>query len=114
MTRVRRPRVSVVLDGEVLDTLQRVAAVQKKSVSRLVRELVTALEPGLRPVAAFGEAMEAADSARRAGVQAAVLRGEPELEAALAHAVAVFAKVSTEIDDAWTALDPQPSNRGVR
>lgn len=109
----KRPRVTFVLDAQVLHTLRRLSAVQHRSVSRIVAEMVTALEPGLVPIADLGEAMEAADAARRAGMERAVLRGEPELQAAMAHAVAVFAKVSTEIDDAWRDLDPPPSNRGV-
>lgn len=67
-----RPRISVVLDPEVLDVLQRAARVQKQSVSKLVGELVTEMTPAIARVARFGEAFEASTVAQKDALRAGI------------------------------------------
>lgn len=52
-------RISFTCPDSVADTLKRVAKVQKRSLSSLITELLTDLEPGLRELAEIGERLEA-------------------------------------------------------
>jgi len=68
----RRPRVSVVLDPPVYEIVSRVSAVQGRSMSAILSEMVTELSPGLLQVAELGEALERLTEAQRADWRAAV------------------------------------------
>lgn len=111
----KRPRISVVLDEDVLDTLRRLATVEGRSVSKVVGELVSGLEPGLRPVVELGEAFESMTEARRAAVRAAVEAGEPGLVEPMRAALEAFGQVMLEVREAAAGDDSPPlGNTGVK
>lgn len=107
-----RPRLSIVLDEGVHETIRRVAAVQGRSMSSVVAEMVTELEPGLRQVADLGEAMDRMSEVQRADWRRAVRTAGEEVGGPLEDAVKGFQealnrlqKVSAEVG-ADAALTP--------
>lgn len=98
-------RVTVTVPDEVLETWRACAEVQGSSLSGLVAEWMSELEPGLRDVVRLGQAMKQADAAQREALRGAVNAAAETVQGPLVDAWA-----------AWTAAmpDPQLSNRGVR
>lgn len=78
-----RPRVSVVLDEQVHETVRRVAAVQGRSLSRVVADLVSEMEPGLRQVADMGEAFQELTAEQVESVRRAVADVDAEISPTL-------------------------------
>lgn len=114
-----RPRVSVVLDENVADTLRRVAAVQGRSVSSVVGDLVTEFEPGLRQVAELGEALDRLNGEQRDAVRRSVAAADQDIAGPLGHAIeqlqAVMGRVHEFAQDAAAGGDRPPlGNTGVR
>lgn len=113
-----RPRITVVLDPEVLEVVQRAARVQKQSVSRVVGELVTEMAPALERVASFGEAFEASTVAQkdalRAGINAADDRVQGLVQEALVALAALDEAVVSELsgDSSGGPADPPLVTRG--
>lgn len=93
-----RPRVLVTLDWDVLETVGRVARLQGRSKSALVRELVTELEPGLRRLADLGEAYESLEEQQRETLRRAVFDADERLGEPLQAAVTTAVEALQELD----------------
>lgn len=96
MTAVR-PRVQVSLADDVAETVRRVAAVQGRSMSAVIGELVTEMEPGLRRVAELGEQLERVSVEQRAAIQRAIEWADAEVAPPLEQA---FSAMSRGLDEA--------------
>lgn len=104
----KRPRVSVVLDEDVAATVRQVAAMQGRSVSALIGELVTEMEPGLRRVVRLGEAIEQASQEQKEAIRLAVAESEK-------HAAALIGEAMEWLDSGdVTEGRPPLGNTGVR
>lgn len=112
----KRPRVSVVLDADVVETLQRVGAVQGRSVSRIIGEILRELEPGLRKVADLGEAFDRLTAEQASSLKRAVHAADADLGAPLEDALGTVLQVLGRLDELATdAANPPPlGNTGVR
>lgn len=93
---------------DVLETWKLAAQIQGQSLSGLVAEWMSELEPGLQGVVRLGLAMKQADESQREAVRAAVLDAAAVAEGPLSVA-------RQEWDEAVAgATNPHLSNRGVR
>lgn len=109
------PRVSVVLAPAVAETLRRVAAVNKTSMSKVVSELVTEMEPGLRQVADIGEMIGDLDASRVASMRQVVADLDGELAEPIKAGLAAMAEMSQAVDRVRSEVSaPPPGNTGVR
>lgn len=114
----QRPRLSVTLEADVYETIQRVALVQGVSMSSVVQGLAREMEPGLRRVAELGEAMAAASASQRESIRRAIARTDEELAVPLADALGVSLEVLRRIDAVGAdeghqeRRDPPGSNQG--
>lgn len=81
----RRPtqRVTATVPVEVLEVWRETAAVEDKSVSRLMAEWMEELTPALRDVARLRAAYVAADTAQKAALRAAVASAGQEAQETL-------------------------------
>lgn len=109
-----KPRVSITLEPHQAEVLERVARAQGSSISALVRELVEAVEPGLRRVADLAEAAERASEEQRDALRRAVLRIDEEVAEPLLAALGVGGEAWARVDDAIRATtgNPPGSNQG--
>lgn len=108
-----KPRLTITFEPHQAQTLERVAALDGRSVSALVRELVESLEPGLRRVAELGEATQRATEEQRAEIRAAVARIDQELAEPLAEAMGMSLAVMRELDELTQGpTGPPASNQG--
>lgn len=101
-------RVTVTVPNNVLETWRLAAQVQGQSLSGLIAEWMTELEPGLEGVVRLGLAMKQADESQREAIRAAVM-----------DAAAVAEGPLGELRQDWMqvvegAANPHLSNRGVR
>ena len=91
-----KPRITVSFSPETYTLIQRLASVQRVSMSRVVSELVETVAPSLERVAAVLEAALTVPREERANILAAAERAERAFQ---------------EIED---RLSPPPANRGVQ
>jgi len=94
--------VQVSLADDVAETVRRVAAVQRRSMSAVIGELVTEMEPGLRRVAELGEQFEQASVEQRASIQRAIERADEDVAVPLEQA---FSAMSRGFDNAARVSD---------
>ena len=96
--------------ADVADALQRMAAVQDRTVSAAVAEVLEEMGPTFRDVAELGEAFEAASESQRLAVRAGVAESEvrvgPHVEALVREFRALMGGLEGQT--------PDTSNTGVR
>lgn len=93
------PRLTVTFDEEHWITLRRLARVQGRSASAIIRELVAAVEPGLRRAADLGEAAAEATDDELEALRRAVAQVDEELALPMASALGLATRVLEETDD---------------
>lgn len=118
------PRLTVTFDEEHWITLRRLARVQGRSASAIIRELVEAVEPGLRRAADLGEAAAEATDDELDALRRAVAQVDEELALPMASALGLATRVIEETDDIvldmrkrrreGAADDPRPVITGVK
>lgn len=111
-----KPRVTVTLDQDNLDTLKRLSAHSGGSVSGLLNDLVTAVEPSLHKAADLFDAAQsvsgqALDDLRSSADHLdASLR--PQLQQALRLYQSAMAQIQSVVDQANGQHEPPCSNTG--
>lgn len=117
------PRLTVTFDEEHWTTLRRLARVQGRSASAIIRELVEAVEPGLRRAADLGEAAAEATDDELDALRRAVAQVDEELALPMASALGLATRVIEETDDIVLDMrkrrregagDPRPVITGVK
>lgn len=116
------PRLTVTFNEEHFTTLRRLARVQGRSASAIIRELVEAVEPGLRRAADLGEAAAEATDDELDALRRAVAQVDEELALPMASALGLATRVIEETDDIVLEMrkrrregpgDPRPVITGV-
>jgi hypothetical protein len=105
-------RVNVALDESTYDVLRRVAAVQRGSMSGIVRDLVAAMAPGLEQLAVLGEAMAAAEGHQKEAIKRAMSDVDARYASELATAMELVMEAMRAMEDA--VHEPPLGNTGVR
>lgn len=65
MTEPRRPRVAVTLSDEALDIVQRLAAIEKTSASKVIASVIEEFLPVARQLVALGESVGDLDEGKK-------------------------------------------------
>lgn len=107
----RSDRFTVSVPVEVGRTLRRLAAVEHRSISAVIAEVLGDLEPGFRTVAELGERFEAASESQRVALADAVEVTGDRIGRPLAEALAAFEELGGADRDG--SVDPRASNTGV-
>lgn len=108
-----KPRVTITFQPEDYQVLTRLAGLQGGSISRIVRDLVSAVSPALARVADVLEKAQGAEEEVLAGLRDSVERGQAGVESLLAQTEEAYFAL---IGDAEVAMgeDPRPVTTGVR
>ena len=110
-----KPRVSVTLEPEQHDVLARLAALEGRSIGSLVRELVDAVEPGLRRTVELGEAYQQATTGARDALRRAVTEADEDVTQGLDQLEDSALELLSRIDSVLASGgDPRPVITGVR
>lgn len=110
-----RLRITIQVDHDTNETLRRLAAVQGRGVSAIVREILQDFEPGLREVAELGERFQQASAEQRQLIIAAVETADREIAAPLA---AIMTRMQEgfnppNLEVLKGGKDPRPVTTGV-
>lgn len=113
----RRPRITVVLDESTVETLKRLAAVEDRSVSAIVAEILETFEPGLERAAEVGERFHAMAASQKDAMRRAIAFAEESVAGPLNEAfkaVSAVYEMSKEGAGAGDALAPTPADLDSR
>lgn len=106
----RRERVMVSLDASQVQLLQRLAALQGRSVSATLREMVESYEPALERVVDLLEQLAQVEDENRAAVAAASRRLEEDLLPEVEGLASRWSEAIRALEA--VAADPRPVTRG--
>ena len=100
-------RISFTCSDSVADTLKRAAKVQNRSVSSLIAELLSDLEPGLRNVAEIGEKLDALTDEQKKERLSAVDLTDERLARPMHEAMDAYDELVQALRE-----NPRPCNNG--
>ncbi len=93
-----KPRLMITLEPEEYEILQRLAAVQGGTKSRIVSEMLAEVLPMLGKAAEAMEAAQRAQECMRASIRAAAEQAEQDMRPLVASAIAHFDHLAREMD----------------